>query len=150
MFLEILLFVVFIFIVLQIVNGIKNRKKLEAPIVFFNQRTSILMAISSGALLALGLLYILQEVNVTSVIYVLLGLAFIYMAYERFAMGINGIYFKGNLFTWNEIKKWRFEKEDKFLVLEIQKNGKRLDRMIPIRPEDKDGLHKIIRRNKKK
>ena len=150
MFLEILLFVVFIFIVLQIVNGIKNRKKLEAPIVFFNQRTSILMAISSGALLALGLLYILQEVNVTSVIYVLLGLAFIYMAYERFAMGINGIYFKGNLFTWYEIKKWRFEKEDKFLVLEIQKNGKRLDRMIPIRPEDKDGLHKIIRRNKKK
>lgn len=147
---EILFILVLLFVIKQMYDGFKNRKKLEEPVQAFPQRIRIMMAISSGALFALGVFYMIVDFNFMAVIYVALGVAFIYLTYEKILIGSNGIYYNGKLTYWTDVKQWGFGEDKKFLHMQIIDKGKKAARMIPIRPDDHETINTLIREHKKR
>lgn len=147
---EILFILVLLFVGKQMYDGYKNRKKLQEPIQGFSQRIRIMMAISSGALFALGVFYLIVDFNLMAIVYVALGIAFIYLTYEKILVGSNGIYYNGKLTLWSDIKQWGFGEDGKFLHLQVIDKGKKAARMIPVRPEDQESINALIRQYKKR
>ncbi|MDO5649567.1 MAG: DUF5673 domain-containing protein [Gallicola sp.] len=147
---EILFILVLLFVGKQMYDGYKNRKKLEDPVQSFSQRIRMMMAISSGALFALGVFYLVVDFNLMAIVYVILGVAFIYLTYEKILIGANGIYYNGKLTLWSDIKQWGFGEDGKFLHLQVLDKGKKAARMIPVRPGDQEAINSLIRHHKKR
>lgn len=148
--LQILFILVLLFIGKQLFDGYKNRKRLEDPISLFNQRTRLLMAVSSGMLVALGVFYMIMQPGIMAAVYILLGIAFIYLTFEKIQIAGNGIYYNGKLTRWTSIKQWGFTSDGKFLNLEVHENNRKIGRMIPTKPEDRETINNLIRQAKSK
>ena len=121
----------------QMYNVYKVKKNIGRVIKNFNQRKRILMMVASYSIVVLGLIYIL------------LGVIFIYLTFEKISFTDKGIYFNGFLAEYEDIKQWKYSKDKRFLEL-ILKNSKANSKLIPINPSDASEMQVIIKKNKKK
>ncbi len=133
----------------QMYNVYKVKRNIGTVIKRFEQRKRILMMIASYAIVVLGLIYLYQQKTVFPLIYVLLGVIFIYLTFEKIAFTEKGIYFNGFLAKYEDIKQWKYSKDNKFLELTM-KNSNATNKIIPINPKDASEMQLIIKRNKKK
>ncbi|WP_230582936.1 DUF5673 domain-containing protein [Finegoldia magna] len=107
------------------------------------------MMVASYSIVVLGLLYLYQQKTWFPLIYILLGVIFIYLTFEKISFTDKGIYFNGFLAEYEDIKQWKYTKDKRFLEL-ILKNSKANSKLIPINPSDASEMQVIIKKNKKK
>ena len=133
----------------QMYNVYKVKKNIGRVIKNFNQRKRVLMMVASYSIVILGLLYLYQQKTWFPLIYILLGVIFIYLTFEKISFTDKGIYFNGFLAEYEDIKQWKYSKDKRFLEL-ILKNSKANSKLIPINPSDASEMQVIIKKNKKK
>ena len=133
----------------QMYNVYMVKKNIGRVIKNFNQRKRLLMIIASYSIVVLGFLYLYQQKTLFPLIYILLGVIFIYLTFEKISFTEKGIYFNGSLVEYEDIKQWKYSKDKKFLELTM-KNGRATNKLIPINPSDASEMQIIIKKNKKK
>ena len=124
----------------QMYNVYKVKKNIGRVIKNFNQRKRVLMMVASYSIVILGLLYLYQQKTWFPLIYILLGVIFIYLTFEKISFTDKGI---------EDIKQWKYSKDKRFLELTL-KNSKATNKLIPINPSDASEMQVIIKKNKKK
>ncbi|WP_297813149.1 DUF5673 domain-containing protein [uncultured Finegoldia sp.] len=133
----------------QMYNVYMVKKNIGRVIKNFNQRKRLLMIIASYSIVVLGFLYLYQQKTLFPLIYILLGVIFIYLTFEKISFTEKGIYFNGSLAEYEDIKQWKYSKDKKFLELTM-KNARATNKLIPINPSDASEMQIIIKKNKKK
>lgn len=146
--LQIVYFLMFLFIAKQIYNIITTKRNIDSKIIStYAPKSKVLIGAISGMLVVLGIMTIYTK-NYFGIIYLLTGLGFIYMFTEKITVYELGIYYNGRFDNWDEIKKWFYNDATKTLELATTKQGNKANRSIPVKPEDKDELLTIIKGKK--
>lgn len=136
----------FVFVLFMGYKIFKTRKSIGEQKVEFPQKSKLLQYVLIGLLVAMMIM--IPELYMKLM---LMGIAtyFFYASYEKISFSDTGIYFNGRFDDWEDIKQWTFDKKDQ-LVLSTSKGGNTGQRALPVRPEDKDAINKVIRSYKSK
>ncbi len=148
--LQIVYFIMFLFIAKQIYNIITTRRSIKSKIIAtYSPKSKILVGAISGMLVILGVMTIYTK-NYFGIVYLLTGLGFMYMFSEKIIIYEIGVYYNGRFDNWDEIKKWFYSDATKTLEFTTTKQGNKANRTIPVKPEDKDEILTIIKGKKNK
>lgn len=139
--------IMLIFVLFMVRNIIKNRKNLEGDIIKFKARPKISLVLLNVLLLVM--LFTVEGWYMKLVLLVL-SLFFLYANTEPIFFSDSGIYHNSSFSKWEDLRKWAFDEEKKQLVMEYKVNGRDYSWLLPIRLEDKEKMHKIIKAHKKK
>ena len=149
-FLDFLFLVMIAFTLYKVVNIYKARKGIVRKIHTFPQRKRWFFIITSTLLLMLGTVYLFIYPGIMGIVYIFLGAYFVYIANEPIIFAEEGLYFNGNLDSWEDLGKWAFTEDGKYLNISFKKQGKDQIRTLPVRIEDQERMQNIILRKKRK
>ncbi len=148
-FLNVLYVLLLLFVLRQIYYGQFAKKAVEGKLIaFFNPQSRFLIAFLSGMLILLGA-YSITIKDYFGIVYLLSGIGFAYLSYQKIYIYDGGILYSTKFTRWENIKKWGYNEKTK--NLEILTNfPKNPTRIIPLNINDKNEVLTIIKEKKRK
>lgn len=148
-FLDFLLIMMIAFTSYQMINTFNARRRIKKVIQVFPQRKRWFFVITSFLLLILGTAYLFIDPSVMGVVYILLGAYFVFIANEPIIFANEGLYFNGKINPWEDLGKWAFSDDGKYLSISFKRGGKDQIRTLPVRKEDQERMQNMILRIKR-
>ncbi|WP_237036634.1 DUF5673 domain-containing protein [Mediannikoviicoccus vaginalis] len=147
-FLNILYIIILLVVIRQVYLGYHAKKAATGKLIaYYTPQSKFLIGFLSIMLMMLGA-YTLVAKDYFGAVYLLSGIGFAYISYQKIYFYEDGILYNTKFTTWDKIKKWGYNDTTK--NLEILTNATKSPRqIIPISPDNKDEVMTIIKRKKK-
>lgn len=147
-FLNILYIIILLVVLRQIYYGYHAKKSATGKLIAYYMPQSRFLIVFLAMMLMLLGAYTLIAKEYFGLVYLLSGIGFAYLSYQKIYIYEDGILYNTKFTKWEQIKKWGYN--DRTKNLEILTNAvKNSKQIIPLRIEDKNEVMTIIKRKKK-
>lgn len=119
-----------LFFLWQLIKGYRATRGLTEPKYEFSKKMRKLNLVLVALILAMGVYSIVIKTYLSGAMMIILGVLFYLSMKGKVIVCANGVYGEGNLYEWEEIKKWGWDTSVGDLVLLIKKRGKQEEQRV--------------------
>lgn len=119
-----------IFMIYQKIQSIRARKKIQGENHSYKPDNKMMNFVIIIIFILMGVYNIFTKMYIAGVLMILLAIAFLVNINDSVVVAKNGLYGSGRFYTWEEIRKWAWDKEKGDLVLLIKPQGKQEESVL--------------------
>ena len=139
--------IMFVFVLYHTYKIITSRIKLSKDQLKFKQKKNLMLILLNFLLIVM--IFLAKDWYLRIII---LGMSiyFLYINTEPIIFTEKGIYHNGRTDGWENLKKWAYDDSSKGLIIQVKKDGRDQQRLLPIDPKEKEIALEKVREHKKK